>query len=393
MKSFIRPFVLLCAVSLASAIAGFVLGRSLRSSNEKRARTQPSLTAQQPDSASSINDQTASKISSQKTALTSGELRNSIASISSPADEAGALTSLRLLAATDSARALEIAQSAPTPRQRDEFVRAVLQGWASADPLSAARWALANVRLGERRVAVEALFEGAIAHPDAAIEAANLLCASDPLLQSDHGNALVSAFARAGRFDLATQFATTSPGEFRAYWLSTAFSRWAQYQPDAAIAAAGELADSASRKDALQGIIAGWAMSDPASLVTRADKFPAGETRTAALRDGLQQWVSLDPVAAAAWMDRLDPSRELDAGAAAVATTPVIVEKKPDVATSWAESIVDPELRANTLLDLIRLWAERDPAAARSYAANSPALRPETRAVALASFEEQTRTP
>ena len=87
-------------------------------------------------------------------------------------------------------------------------------------------------------------------------------------------------------------------------------------------------------------------------------------------------------------MDRLDPNRDLDAGAAAVATTPVIVEKKPDVATSWAESIVDPELRANTLLDVIRLWAERDPAAARSYAVNSPALPPETRTVALASINE-----
>ncbi len=377
---------LLCATGTALITGGFFLGRTTAPAHSTSSSAPPPLRA------SAIPPQTSAHIQTPTTLSfsTPTDLKTLLTSAStSPAAESHALTALRTLATTDPTLALQLAQSAPTPRQRDEFTRAVLRGWAATDPLAASRWTLDNVRLGERRLATEELLEASIARPDAAIEAARFLCTADPLLQSDHGNALVSAFANSGRFDLAAQFAITAPGEFRAHWLSTAFSRWSQFQPDAAIAAARELTDSTARTEALQGVITGWAMSDPATLVAHAEKFPAGETRATALRDGLQQWVSLDPVAASAWMDRLDPSPDLDAGAAAVATTPVIVEKKPDVATSWAESIVDPELRANTLLDVIRLWAERDPAAARSYATNSPALRPETRAVALASFTER----
>ncbi|ATC63937.1 hypothetical protein CMV30_08210 [Nibricoccus aquaticus] len=380
--------LLLCATGTALLTGGFFLGRT----------TAPALSnfpssALLPFSASAIADvrpsaSSTSPASSNNTpALSTANWPASLAIPSTPASEDAQRACLRTLATTNPTLALQLAQAAPSPRQRDEFIRAALQGWAASAPLDAARWTLDHVRLGERRLAAEALLSAAIAQPEAAIQAAHFLCASDPLLQSDHGNALVTAFASAGRFDLASQFAATAPGEFRAHWLSTAFSRWAQHQPSSAIAAAHELPDATARTEALQGVITGWAMSDPAALVANADKLPAGETRATALRDGLQQWVSLDPIAASAWMDRLDPSRDLDAGAAAVATTAVIAQKNPDVAASWAESIVDPELRANTLLDFIRLWAERDPSAARSYAANSPALRPETRASALASFE------
>jgi hypothetical protein len=377
--------------SLTCAALGYLVGR--HTITQSTALSSISLSAVPPFRGSTISETHALASSSRSaTALAADSLSpatwaESLATPSTPASEDAQRAFLRTLAASDPSLALQFAQAAPTPRQRDEFIRAALQGWGTTAPLDAARWTLDHVRLGERRLAAEALLETAIAQPDAAIEAANFLCLSDPMLRSDHGNALVSAFSRAGRFDLAAQFAATAPTDFRAHWLSTAFSRWAQHQPTTAIAAAHELSDTTARTEALQGVITGWAMSDPAALVAHAGKLPAGDTRPTALREGLQQWVTLDPVAASAWMDNLDPSRDLDAGAAAVATTPVIVEKKPDVAASWAESIVDPELRANTLLDLIRLWAERDPAAARSYAANSPALRPETRAAALSSFE------
>jgi hypothetical protein len=63
-----------------------------------------------------------------------------------------------------------------------------------------------------------------------------------------------------------------------------------------------------------------------------------------------------------------------------------LVSRRPEVAASWAESITDPSLRADTLLDFVRLWAETDPSSARNYAATSPALRPETRELALSSL-------
>jgi hypothetical protein len=305
----------------------------------------------------------------------------------SPATEDAALATLRKLAASDPARAMQFAKSAPTPRQRDLFIRAALTGWGSVDALHAGQWALQNIRLGERRLAVDAIVTGAMAHPENAIRTVSYLCIQDPQLAGDHGNTLVTELARAGHFDLASQFAADGPSEHRAAWLSTAFLKWAEYQPSAAIAAANAFSDATVRNDALQGVISGWAASDPAALVAYAQTLPDGEQRASAHRDGLQQWVSIDPKAASAWIDKFNPSRDLDAGVAAIATDPALVAKKPDVATSWAESIVDPELRTNTLLDLIRLWATTDLAGARTYAASSSALLPETRELALSSLQ------
>ena len=137
----------------------------------------------------------------------------------------------------------------------------------------------------------------------------------------------------------------------------------------------------------MQGLVAGWSSSDPAGLVSYAQTLPAGETRLNALRDGLSQWVYRDPKAATEWMDSHDPNPDLDAGAAAVAVLPALVEQKPDIAASWAESITDPELRINTLLDLIRIWGARDPTGARNYVATTSALPADRRELALSSLQ------
>ncbi len=213
------------------------------------------------------------------------------------------------------------------------------------------------------------------------------LISADPVLASDHGNALVAAFARAGLYDEASRFAANGPAQYRAAWLSSTYQQWATYQPQAALAALETIADPASRHEARAGLYAGWSSSDPAALVGYAQTLPHGDARLQALNDGLSQWVHRDPVAASAWMDNHAPSPDLDTGAAAIALAPALVTQKPDVAASWAESITDPELRASTQIDLIRLWAEHDAAGARDYATRSPGLRPDTRAHALSLLQ------
>jgi hypothetical protein len=304
-----------------------------------------------------------------------------------PTSEESMCAQLKIIAASDPLQALALAQTAATPRQRELLRNAALQGWATHDSQAAASWTLTNVRAEERRIAIECLAAGAIAQPEQAVATFNYLIAADPLQASDHGNALVFAFTHAGQYDLASGFAATGPTEFRAAWLCTVYNQWATYQPQAALAALEKIPDTAACLEARAGLFAGWSNSDPALLVSYAQTLPTGDTRLQALNEGLSQWVQRDPVAASAWMDKFDPSPDLDAGAAAVAIAPALVAKKPDVAVSWAESITDPELRANTLLDLIQLWAQHDPNAARHYAATSPALRPETRELALATFQ------
>ena len=295
---------------------------------------------------------------------------------------------LRELGASNSSTALKLAAEATTPRLRELCRNAALHGWATRVPRAAAEWALAHVRSQERRAAVEAIAAGAVAHPEAMPTFQHLI-ASDPQLASDHGNALVGAFARAGQFKPATEFAAAGASPFRAAWLANAYHAWAVCQPEEALATIDNISDPAVRREALGGLFAGWGSCDPARLVAYAQTLPVGELRLNALREGLTQWVYRDSAAASDWMDKFDPSPDLDAGAAAIAIMPALVENKPDVAASWAESISDPELRAHTLLDLIRLWAEHDAVGAYKYADTSPALRPETRALARSLLQPQ----
>ena len=70
---------------------------------------------------------------------------------------------------------------------------------------------------------------------------------------------LVAELANLGRFDLAAGYAASGPAEYRAWWLATAYGRWAQYAPKNALASLSTLQEPAVREAASQGLIAGWA--------------------------------------------------------------------------------------------------------------------------------------
>ena len=61
--------------------------------------------------------------------------------------------------------------------------------------------------------------------------------------------------------------------------------------------------------------------------------------------------------------------------------------RQPEIATSWAESIVDPRLRVRVLATIVNEWAAVDLSSARNYALTSPRIRPEDRPGVLAAFE------
>ena len=382
----LRPAVL-CSLAIACCIGmgvGYALGR------RSAPGTAPAISASHARPTTALlpaSRRTPAGTPLPPTASSSPAVLAISTDLASPAAEAEACLELAALAATDPLRALDLAAAAPTPRQRALFQAAALRGWAARDPLAAADWALAHVREDDRRPAIEAVAAGALADPEAAIVAFDYLVATDPVHAAEHGGALAEALARDGLFATASRFAATGPVACRATWLGIVYQNWAAYQPRAALENLAQIPDLVAREEARAALFVGWSQSDPAALVAHASILPVGEPRLAALRDGLTQWVRLDPAAASTWMDNHDPAPDLDAGAAAIAGTPALVAKNPEVAASWAESITDPELRANTLLDFIRLWAEHDPVAARRYAATSPAVPQQTRALAIASID------
>ncbi len=290
--------------------------------------------------------------------------------------------SLEQLATLDPPQAMALALAEANLRLRDDLRNAVLRGWASASPDAAAAWAMAQPA-GSRSSVMEAVLAGAAHQPDQAIRLTAHLSAERPELASDFSRYLISGLTDQGAYASAAQFATADTSEHRTAWLNTAFYQWSAHQPQLALAAWEGMADPGARVAAFQGLVIGWASAAPSALAAYATALPPGENRQLALGQALTQWVGRDPAGASQWIDRFDPSGDLDPGVMAVATMPALAEVRPEVAVGWAQSIMDPGLRTSTLRTLALQWAQRDPAAARRYIATTAGLSSDDRATLL----------
>lgn len=279
---------------------------------------------------------------------------------------ANARAALEELLRLDSPTALERAL-AETHRGRRQFlVHALVRHWAGKSPAEALQWALARPA-GEREATLSAVIAGAAAKPEDAVFLVSQLCAAEPAYALERGSALIAALAEHGHFSEAARFAARVDPAHREAWTGAAFARWAEWDPKAASHAALASTDPVQRELALRAAITGWAPNEPASLADFALRLPAGETRTYALGEAMRQWIDADPVAASAWIEHFEPTRELDNAVAAIAQQPYLAERRPDVALSWAESIVDRGVRASTLAALVQSWGQRDSTAARRF--------------------------
>jgi hypothetical protein len=260
---------------------------------------------------------------------------------------------------------------------REALVHASLRGWGSTAAGDAADWALAHLDDSARDSAMAAVFSGAAARPESALQAAKKICADHPSEATGYGNSAIDALCDAGNFSTALELIAGSADNVqRSIWTAEAYSRWAALQPDQAAQAAAALTDPTARTEALHGVIGGWAQADPAALTHFLAELPAGGDRGSMLGQALQSWVRQDPKAAVAWINGREASSDYDEGIAAVASVNIL---KPNQALTWAETISDPRLRSETVAEVLHGWTLEDLAAAKKYFATTTNLLPEDR--------------
>ncbi len=285
---------------------------------------------------------------------------------------------LEAIAARDPPRAVALVEGETNLLLREQFRQAALRGWARVAPADAARWALTVRDPGAHEAALKALFVGAVAgNPATAVELARTLSAQDAGDALSYGDHVIDALCDAGLFQTAAGMAASSgDASQRSSWLGGAYSRWAEQQPQAAAQAAQDLTDPALRDCALHGVIGGWSRADPAAATQFVLQLPDAPENSSLLSQALERWTKVDLKSASDWINNRDPSEALDAGVAAVATRDYLA---PDVAVGWAESVVDPTLRSETLTSVLRTWATNDLPAAQRYFASTQNLLPDDR--------------
>lgn len=300
---------------------------------------------------------------------------------------AAALTDLARFAP---ARAIARALAETNRLLRAQLLRAALAGWASKDPTAAAEWVLQRP-LDERGAAMDAILAAAAGQPAVAIALANRLIAEDPTLAYDYGCSLVLALGRRGDFAAAAQFAATASETHRGEWLDVAFAAWAQHRPEDAAAALPGLPTAEARTIAFKAVVAQWAQVDPPAAANYAVSLPTEPERRFALATALGAWAKDDVASVATWINRCEPSPELDAGVAAVATSPALARYRPAVAIEWAQSLVDPSTRVNALGAIIREWAKTNRRAATAYARDLPNVPPTDRELLMATLSAEDK--
>ena len=311
-----------------------------------------------------------------------------------PARNAALAALLEKLAAIDPQRAMALAAAETNLKFRESLTQAALHGWARKSPGDAAAWALALTDSNRRETALATVFAGAIAaDPEGAIRIGSQIIARDPDDAIGYGSQLIDALCANGNFGQAAQMASGADPATRSAWMAEAYSQWAQFQPEQAATAAAALTDPDARSLALHGIVGGWSEADPAALIQFVTQLPAGPDQDALLSQSLERWVKEDPQSASQWINNRSASAVLDQGVSTVATMETI---PPAVAVTWAQSIVNPQLRSQTLADVLRAWLSADPAAAQAYFDSTDDLLPDDRsaiAAVIAAAQGQATAP
>jgi len=229
-----------------------------------------------------------------------------------------------------------------------------------------------------------------------AVQLAREFCRTDHELALEHGYSLVNTLGKTGKFRAAVAFAAEASvgeeSEDANKWLKAAFAQWSTLDPVAALAAVNELAGPAHRFEALDSVVTSRVGVDPAGLAEALRRLPSAEDRNLVLGHALRIWVNNDVGPASQWLNQQEPSADLDAGASAVAkaTQEKMLNQRPEVALSWAESIISPELRSRTLFAVVSKWSVQEPVLARHYVESSTCLLPAERVELLTHLQNKT---
>jgi len=287
------------------------------------------------------------------------------------ADIHGALTAEELLAlarrvvARSPAQAIAQARAQGDAALRERLLFAVVQAWAELDPRAAVNWALRQDEAA-RFAHLEAAWNGAIVQPQTALQIVRELIAENPETGAAFGTALIGALSGSGKFAAAIQLANDAPADARAGWLQNIFTRWGASRPMEGLQTLDTLEPSV-RDAAFAALTEGWAAGDPSGLAAHAMSLPTGPRRELALNTALANWSLQDPAAMGEWLNAIPASTELDRAVAQLITRTDSVNRSPEVAMTWIETIDDPDLRRQSLRHVMRQWIESDATAAWEF--------------------------
>jgi hypothetical protein len=174
---------------------------------------------------------------------------------------------------------------------------------------------------------------------------------------------LINGGAQLSRLDDLLEKA--SP-KMRPYLLETGFdyaTQSAGADPQRWIARIAELPQD-RRTSATASLARGWAGSDPEAAIAWASSLPDSAQRTQAFEAAAQGWAASDAASAARWINTLPTGVDRDVAVNGLVGS--LARNQPESAWTWALSIQTPQMRSNALDLAYMVTRQNDPARAEA---------------------------
>jgi hypothetical protein len=253
--------------------------------------------------------------------------------------------------------------------ERESALPVLVRAWAERDP-QAALDALNQIRDPQiQEPAFPALIEGwsDSGQPGVWAYLASLPVGLDrergllALIQRRMQRAGVDAALR----DVEQLPATPEGAEFRASALRSAAGLIARSDPARAIALVDAHRAEPEAGLLLRRVAVNWVTQDGAAALDWLVAQPADAQRNRVLREAYRRWIVRSRHAAVAWFSERKDVRGLETIFDLYATA--LARTDPAKSIAWVESIPDPALRREAMVDVAAVWGHADPAAARPW--------------------------
>jgi hypothetical protein len=268
------------------------------------------------------------------------------------------------------------------------LVAGVVAGWMAHEPAAALAWVAAE---GNPEYADAAFEQLAQLEPEEAAWLAEALPAEPREFRWNALRAVLEGRCLDGNYPEAIALVARAQDEpLRLFLAAQLADTWVRTEPAAAAQWLASLPESIERSRIFTHVGSVWSAQAPQAAADFALTLSPGESRQQMLLHALVEWIARDLAAASRWIDRLVPQPENDPAINAIATDATLIRVNPDVAWTWAESLVDRQARLRSLATIVQQWAASDAASARRRIETAGALGAEERVRLLEALSRAT---
>ncbi|MGJ8650090.1 MAG: hypothetical protein ACSHX4_07015 [Opitutaceae bacterium] len=248
-----------------------------------------------------------------------------------------------------------------------------LSSWASLDPSSARAWV--DGQENPSRYQRGLLIGWSEQNPQQALQYIAGLGTESNLMDRwaapQIARNLISARGVMALDDLAAMPATQNRREL----LERLADELGETDPAAAAVHLSSIKDTEILRTAVPEVAQEWARNDPQAAVEFVSDYKENtEVYSRAMAEAIEEWAERDPYEAGVYLNSLPASPDLDRSVAEYSREVARVD--PDGAMSFAVSVNDPRIRADTIRRVARDWQRSSPEDYAAWVAANPEVAP-----------------